>query len=149
MSENPLLNPNDEIAELLVSAAATVIIDQAAKAELLPRLEFVAQLLARTPIPVNSAALLYETANAVRVMPIGEQLCFGRAAECEISVPGYREVSRLHFTIMREDEHYILADADSANGTFVRGLPDRIARRELVDGDIIDAGGFSFVFVRE
>jgi autotransporter passenger strand-loop-strand repeat protein len=40
-------------------------------------------------------------------------------------------------------------DGGSANGTFVRGRSGRITRHELRDGDVIEAAGFMFIFLRE
>lgn len=44
----------------------------------------------------------------------------GRSDSCAVVVP-LPTVSRLHASIVLEHDHYMLADANSANGTFVNG----------------------------
>jgi pSer/pThr/pTyr-binding forkhead associated (FHA) protein len=73
----------------------------------------------------------------------------GRAEDCEIRFPDIREMSRYHFRVQRhEDGTYSVTDTGSANGTFFMGSSTPIAVRELRDGDVIEAGGFAFVFIR-
>ncbi|HEU4326624.1 MAG TPA: FHA domain-containing protein [Roseiflexaceae bacterium] len=50
----------------------------------------------------------------------GEPCTIGRSARCDIVVPRL-EVSRHHATITREGLHFVIADAGSANGTFING----------------------------
>jgi hypothetical protein len=61
-------------------------------------------------------------------------------------------ISRLHCTILDEDDHFSIRDEDSSNGTFVNGkkLPP-LEPAHLNDGDIIEfapleRGGLSFKF---
>ncbi len=61
-------------------------------------------------------------------------------------------ISRLHCTILDEDDHFAIRDEDSTNGTLVNG--ERITPLEPVrlhDGDTIDVapierGGLRFLF---
>jgi hypothetical protein len=61
-------------------------------------------------------------------------------------------ISRLHCTLLDEDDHFALRDEDSANGTFVNGEKlEPLIPRALQDGDLIDValverGGIRFVF---
>jgi len=47
-------------------------------------------------------------------------LLVGRDEECDLMI-GDRQVSRRHASITRENDHYVLRDLDSKNGTFVNG----------------------------
>src|SRR5438105_1665803 len=58
-----------------------------------------------------------------------------RATESHLLDP---HVSRVHCQVQSDDHRYILADFDSAGGTFVNGK--RISRHELQLGDIIRIG---------
>ena len=139
----------DPLEAMRASALNTKHWERGADTEILPQLNFVAEILAAAPQPIDFAALVYRTAEkCVRVVPLGKVVRFGRAEECEISVPGFREVSRQHFAIRPEGGEYLLTDSGSSNGTFIRGSSGRITERQLLDGDIIDAAGFSFVFLR-
>jgi len=61
-------------------------------------------------------------------------------------------ISRLHCTVLDEDDHFALRDEDSANGTYVNGEKlEPLIPRALQDGDLIDVaqverGGIRFIF---
>jgi len=69
---------------------------------------------------------------------------FGRAPTCHIIVQR-PVVSRLHAKIEREGPRYVLADSNSANGTFVNGRPIR-GPHLLKHNDLIGLGGPSPLF---
>lgn len=116
---------------------------------LLPRLEFVSELLADAFAPISEPSLVFRGRdNQVQVVPIGRKISFGREEGCEIRYAQLREVSRRHFKIEAAEDQHILIDSGSSNGTFVRGTVERITKYTLRDGDIIEAAGFAFVFVR-
>ena len=70
--------------------------------------------------------------------PLPANTRIGRDRECEICLPD-RLVSRLHCVIRRTSSgHYLLADQNSAHGTFVGG--QRVQERILVEGDEIVVG---------
>ncbi len=63
----------------------------------------------------------------------------GRAENCDVGLFGDPAVDRLHARILRNGENYLVADADSATGTFVNG--ERLAGpRVLRSGDAIRVG---------
>lgn len=66
-----------------------------------------------------------------------ERMRVGRSQDSEmwLSDDG---VSRRHATLVRENDHYVVEDEGSANGTFVGGV--KIKRHELRDGDVIQFG---------
>jgi hypothetical protein len=61
-------------------------------------------------------------------------------------------ISRLHCTVLDEDDHFAVRDEDSANGTFVNGEKlEPLQPRPLRDGDMLDVaplerGGIRFLF---
>ena len=61
-------------------------------------------------------------------------------------------ISRLHCTILDEDDHFAIRDEDSSNGTHVNGVKlTPLEPRRLHDGDLIDVaplerGGLRFLF---
>jgi len=141
---DPLEN---NIESLLPGALDTVRFDNSKIDTLLSNLRFVAELLSDAPISFTGPALIFRARdNAVRAVPIGASLRFGRSRDNDISFPDLREVSRHHFTITVHEEEFVLADGNSANGTFVRG--NRIQTHHLCDGDVFEAAGILFAFIR-
>jgi DNA-binding response OmpR family regulator len=59
----------------------------------------------------------------------------GRSESCDIVISS-STVSRLHARIVREHDRYMLYDANSANGTFLNGLPLAGARQLSTDDEI-------------
>ncbi len=49
------------------------------------------------------------------------------------------EVSRQHAELLRTENHYVIADLNSSNGTFVNG--QRVERHRLASGDHVQVGG--------
>ena len=54
-------------------------------------------------------------------------------------------VSRRHSQIEKEDEHFVIADLESLNGTFVNDVP--VKRRKLQHGDRVRIGDSQFIFL--
>ncbi len=116
---------------------------------LLERLRVVSELLgAASTLPTDAALFYHHGANPPVVRLIGERLSIGRDATCDLSFSTQWEMSRRHFEIRRVGSRYILRDAGSFNGTMIRGIPERIGTRDLRNGDLIDAGGVTFLFTR-
>lgn len=110
-------------------------------------LGMVAELLKNAPMAFLPPALIYHRSGRVEAVSISEKLSCGRATDCTICFPEFREISRSHFSITREDDIFWLEDHNSYNGTKIRG--HRVQRHELRDGDIIDAAGLVFAFIRK
>ena len=54
-------------------------------------------------------------------------------------------VSRIHFSILVENQQAFITDVESSNGTYIDGK--RVSReREIYDGDVIKAGGINLSF---
>ncbi|MBN1262178.1 MAG: FHA domain-containing protein [Anaerolineae bacterium] len=71
-------------------------------------------------------------------------LRLGRSPRCDLVIPD-RRVSRKHAEIRLDDEQYLLADLDSANGTYLNG--QRLTEAQsLHPGDAIAVGGAIFHF---
>jgi DNA-binding response OmpR family regulator len=92
--------------------------------------------------PAEQAAML-TALNDQLVRPLeyalrGPVATIGRDASCDVVVQR-REVSRVHARIAREGQRYLLADAGSANGTYVNGR--RLAEpHALQSEDLIGLG---------
>lgn len=72
---------------------------------------------------------------------------FGRGEETDVPIRD-ASVSRIHFSILVEDEQAYITDLGSTNGTYIDGV--RVSKdQEIYDGDVIRAGGvnLSFAFV--
>lgn len=79
-----------------------------------------------------------------RVFPLsGEPFLLGRsrATDSHLLDP---HVSRVHCQVAQEGDHWVVADFDSAGGTFVNGK--RINKHTLTPGDIIRIGGTRLQF---
>lgn len=75
-----------------------------------------------------------------------EVLTIGRDPECELTLPD-RQISRRHATILHREDHYIVRDEGSRNGTFLNGMLVSRPQR-LRDGDEIAlASRFGIIFV--
>lgn len=70
-------------------------------------------------------------------------LAMGREARNDIRILD-KEVSRLHATVQRVKEDFVLTDRNSSNGTFVNGEP--IRSHVLNDGDQIQLGNTLLLF---
>lgn len=64
-----------------------------------------------------------------------ENFIIGRGADCNIMLPE-RQVSRHHARISKENDHYVLFDLDSKNGTHLNGVQVK-GSSTLHDGDEI------------
>ncbi len=137
-----------EVDTNLIAAFETVAGPRKAEDTLLPDLEVVARLIHAAPVDSTGPALLFRGRDGVvRRVPVGEELICGRAADCQLRFAELREISRHHFTVVKQRHMFWLLDHGSFNGTKIRGR--RIQKHELRDGDLIDAGGVLFAFVRE
>ena len=77
-------------------------------------------------------------------LELGERaLALGRDARNEIRILD-SEVSRLHATIQRVKDDFVLTDRNSSNGTFVNGTT--IRSHVLVDGDQVQLGNTLLLF---
>jgi hypothetical protein len=89
--------------------------------------------------PVGSLVL----PNGDRV-PLGDDpLTIGRLAECDLPL-GDPNVSRRHAEVRRQDDHFVVVDLGSTNGTRVNGAG--VKERALNDGDEISVGGTTMTF---
>jgi hypothetical protein len=66
----------------------------------------------------------------------------GRGQECKLRIP-LASVSRHHCELLEDDDELVVRDLKSSNGTYVN--KERVARRELVPGDLLAVGPVVFV----
>ena len=73
------------------------------------------------------------------VMLTKDETTIGRAESCDLGLFGDNTVERLHARIERKDNQYVLADVETAGGTFLNDKPVRKST-PLRDGDVIRVG---------
>jgi hypothetical protein len=114
------------------------------------RLAEAARLLAELTAPPTAAALVFRhpVSGAVEAVAVGTGLVAGRGEGCAIWLEGRKELSRRHFSVTPEAGEFVVEDLNSSNGTKIEGAPGKLGRRELRDGDLIAAGGLTFLFVK-
>ena len=81
-----------------------------------------------------------------RLVPPAEAI-LGRASSNQIVVRS-DQASRRHARIAWQDDHWLLEDLGSRNGTFVNGQPIQAATG-LSDGDMIEVAGFAIQFTNQ
>lgn len=76
---------------------------------------------------------------------VGNGLTLGRKGDNDITIKD-PFVSKYHFSIVEDENHYFLQDEKSSNGTFLNGqkLLDAV---KLKNGDRIKVGSIEFLFV--
>jgi serine/threonine protein kinase len=80
-----------------------------------------------------------ETNKSVRLR--GFVTVVGRGADCDLILRS-ADVSKRHCQLMWEDQHLLVEDLGSANGTYVNGK--KVKRQKLSEGDRLDISGHSF-----
>lgn len=113
-------------------------------------------MIYKTPVPVPPPVVVPEPEpepppRRVFTLTIGgkrqelstERAVLGRSRECEVRVSDLN-VSRRHAEIREQDDHWILVDLGSTNGTLLNGR--KIDREQLTNGDTITVGSTEIVF---
>ncbi|MCF7854281.1 MAG: sigma 54-interacting transcriptional regulator [Candidatus Pacebacteria bacterium] len=72
-----------------------------------------------------------------------ERLTVGRAANSDARLQ-QKSVSRNHAMIRRRDNHFLVVDLASSNGTCINGI--RVLQQQLKDGDTVTFGDVEYVF---
>jgi ABC transport system ATP-binding/permease protein len=78
-----------------------------------------------------------------KIIESSKPMIIGRDAGADIHLDS-ADVSRKHASIRKLDEHYIIEDSGSTNGTYVND--QRVQAAQLKDGDLIEIGKFLLVF---
>ena len=137
---------NQNIESWLPRAGATLETASDAPRGLYDRLKYVAELVRDAGELPQESVLAYRCeANKVRVVPVGHETSVGRELPSS-HVINDPKLSRRHFCVCRRGDRALLSDLHSRNGTYVNG--EKVHNRELRDGDILEAGGQVFVFLR-
>jgi two-component system, NtrC family, sensor kinase len=97
-------------------------------------------------VVVNRASLLVvQGVEQGARIELGEQpVAMGRGVQNEVRILD-TEVSRLHATIQRVKDTFVLTDRNSSNGTLVNGVA--VQSHPLADGDLIQLGHTLLLFV--
>ena len=75
---------------------------------------------------------------------VGDSAVIGRETAADVCVAD-ASVSRRHSKIEKQDDHFVITDLESLNGTFVNDLP--VKSRVLQHGDRLRIGDAQFVFL--
>jgi pSer/pThr/pTyr-binding forkhead associated (FHA) protein len=127
----PPETPDAEFDHLVAEALQTQPLKAEAQSPLLERLRTIEEYLSGVVPPAAHPVLIYrDDEGKMQALAIREKVTVGRR----------------HFSVEREDNFFILRDHGSRNGTFINNRGEAIAEHVLRDGDIISAGGRSFVF---
>lgn len=142
--------PDDIRTESLAAASQTLLRGTSETETLRAQLAQAASLLAALPAPPTEPSLIFRRPGVAgaECAAIGARATVGRGEGCEVRFEGRHELSRRHFVVRAEGDGFTVEDAGSSNGTSIEGVPGRLARRELREGDLIRAGGLVFLFVR-
>ena len=97
------------------------------------------------PGPLNAWAQLVATSPPVAFDIADNRNIVGRALDSDV-VANIPEVSRRHAVIVRHGSDVTIADAASANGTFVNGESIGSDATAIVPGDTITMGDIDFTF---
>ena len=73
------------------------------------------------------------------VMLTKDETTIGRAESCDLGLFGDNSIERLHARIERKNNRYVLADVETAAGTYLNDKPVRKST-PLRDGDVIRVG---------
>ena len=137
----------DSLEQWLQSGEATRHATSNVPRGLYDRLKYVAAIVSAAENVSNEPTLLYRKSDSsVHAHCIGKALLVGREAPADVIVPDPR-LSRRHFQITPFADTARFEDLKSKNGTRVNG--NKVARCELRDGDVIEAGHHVFVFLKK
>jgi adenylate cyclase len=78
----------------------------------------------------------------VSIFPLARRTVLGRQPDCDVCIAD-REVSKVHCRLEIVDDHLMVRDQDSSNGTFVNGRKYR--QHHLRDGDELAVGNTRFI----
>ncbi|MBI4028309.1 MAG: FHA domain-containing protein [Verrucomicrobia bacterium] len=132
------------LAEWFPKAAATLDAGPRAPRELYQRLTYICDLLKAIGTAPDRAILAWrQEDDQARCHVTGETLVVGRAAPSELIILDPK-LSRCHFQIDVRGDRAWIRDIHSRNGTYVNGK--RVQQREMLHGDIIEAGALAYVF---
>lgn len=118
----PNLVPNESSLVQTVNLWETVVMDDSTSIEAL-----VLEVESKLVVPVLPQGLLR-----------GDSMKVGRTCESDMKVHLDKKMSRTHFSIECREDHAIVRDLHSTNGTFVNGMS--VSEVRVYDGDQILAG---------
>ena len=147
-AHDPSADP-DSLHDLLTQATGAWRITIPDQEALLAKLKCVSSLLTALGKPVTAPSLLSQRSEhePVAIKEIKDSLTVGRNADAGWPLSDVTRISRIQFRVFFENGGWWVEDPGSKNGTFLMGSKERIKRRPLASGDVIQAGGLAFAFV--
>ena len=148
----PLLSSDGTPLDALPASGGTLfptMIAAPAKDRLGQQLGTVAEILSGLAcLPLEVSLVMADPGGTANATQIGDTLSVGRSSTCGLICRTDTGLSKKHFEVFRQNNHYFLRDLSSKNGTRKNDElcpPD--AGLQLIDGDVISAGGCTFVFL--
>lgn len=110
------------------------------------RFRFAAEVVKKAPGLPKAPVLAWRgIEKPIEWRALGPRCVVGREAPADLVIPD-GQLSRRHCALAKGEEGVVLEDLSSRNGTFVNG--ERVKRRELLDGDVIEVGRQLFLFLK-
>ena len=109
------------------------------------RLDVLRDVLIKNPLPVGEFTHLWVNSEESKYwLPLEKSISIGADEENSLCLKD-EYISTRHCDITNRDNRWYINDQDSTNGVFVNG--ERIRECVLKDGDIIQLGGCSLIYV--
>ena len=147
----PILSSDGTPFDALLASGGTLLptmIAAPTKDRLGQQLGTVAEILSGLACLPLEASLIMADGGTSNAILVGDTLSVGRSSTCGLICRTNTGLSKKHFEVVRQDNSYFLRDLSSKNGTHKNDEPcPPDAGLQLIDGDVISAGGCTFVFL--
>ena len=145
----PVEKPGDISTSQMLQLSNTLTATPSQKDRLTSRMQLIDGLMADGGKLPNEPVLLWrESDRIVKHVVIYQGLVVGRKVPAPgLSLGDDALLSRSHFQILLDGEHFRIEDLKSKNGTFINRIENRVDAKILRDGDIILAGNHMFAFL--
>ena len=124
----------------------TVYAPMEIKSGLLERLRTVSEYIHEDSGTAQGPRLIYKLDDKLCYFPLTNAVTVGRSKRANLTIE-CPNLSRIHFRIEQTDKGFHFDDQDSTNGIYVNG--ETAEEGYLVSGDLLKAGGRTFVFVED
>lgn len=114
--------------------------------EFLKRLRKINGYIQQDPGIGQGPRLVYMVDEQALFIQLDETTSVGRSEKARCTIDN-QELSRIHFEILSDETGYRVKDLFSKNGTQVND--EAVTEKDLISGDIIRAGGQTFLFMTD